>query len=87
MDGLKKFSDKKNRIDTLRKAFSIPIRKGKLNKELLQIKKSDMSDSETIDHLSQLYLNYNLQNQIKENEEENKSPRILYSEYVGGKFG
>ena len=73
-------------IETLRKAFTIPILKGKLNKELLKIKKSDMPDSEIIDHLSQLYLNYNLQNQIKKDEEESKSPRILYSEYVGDKL-
>ena len=82
MDGVKEFSDKKDMIETLRKAYSIPILKGKLNKELLKIKKSDMEDSELIQHLSQLYLHYNLQNQIKQNEEESKSPRILYSKYV-----
>ena len=86
MDNLKEFSDKKDMIETLRKAYSIPILKGKLNKELLKINKSDMSDSEIMQHLSQLYLNYNLQNQIRQNEEENKSPRILYNKYVGNKF-
>ena len=86
MDNLKEFSDKKDMIETLRKAYSIPILKGKLNNELHKIQKSDMSDSEIIQHLSQLYLNYNLQNQIKQNEEESKSPRILYSKYVEIKF-
>ena len=84
MDKMEEFSDKKEMMDTLRKAYSIPILKGKLNKELLKIKKSDMDDSEIIQHLSQLYLSYNLQKEIKQNEDENKSPRILYSKYVGG---
>ena len=83
MYDIQEFSDKKE-IETLQKAYSIPILKGKLNKELLKIKKSDMNDSELIQHLSQLYLHYNLQNQVKENEEESKSPKILYSKYVGG---
>lgn len=86
IDGSKEFADKKDTVDTLRKAYSIPILKGRLNKELLKIKKSNMSDSEIIQHLSQLYLNYNLQNQIKQNEEESKSPRILYSKYVSDKI-
>ena len=41
-----------------------------------------MSDSDLIKTLSELYLHYELQNQVKQNEEENKSPRILYSKYV-----
>ena len=81
---IKAFSDKKDMIETLRKAYSIPILKGKLNKELLKIKKSDVDDAEFIQHLSQMYISYNLQKEIKQNEEENKSPRILYSKYVRG---
>ena len=81
----RKFPDKKDTIETLRKAYSIPITKGKLNKELLKIKKSQMDDSEIIDHLSQLYLNYNLQDRVKQNEEGARYPRILYSKYVGDK--
>jgi len=42
-----------------------------------------MNDSELIKTLSALYLHYELQNQVKLNEEENKSPRILYSKFVG----
>lgn len=84
MNSAEKLSEKKDMIETLRQAYSIPILKGKLNKELLKIKKSEMNDEELIQHLSQLYVSYNLQKEIKQNEEENKSPRILYSKYVGG---
>ena len=83
IDKDKKLSEQKETIETLRKAFSIPILKGKLNRELLKIKKSEMNDSELIKTLSALYLHYELQNQVKLNEEENKSPRILYSKFVG----
>ena len=79
----KEFSDQKEMIETLRKAYSIPILKGKLNRELGKIRKSEMSDSDTINNLSQLYLHYELQNQVEQNEEERNSPRILYSKYVG----
>jgi len=83
LDKDKKFEEQKAEIETLRKAFSIPILKGKLNRELLKIKKSEMNDSELIKTLSELYLHYELQNQLKQNEEESKSPRILYSKFVG----
>ena len=78
----KKFAEKKDMIETLRKAFFVPIRRGKLNKELLKIRKSEVEDSEFIQHLSHLYLNYNLQNLVKQREEAGRSPRILYSKYV-----
>lgn len=80
----KNFLDQKETIDTLLKAYSIPIMRGRLNKELLKIKKSGMSEPDLIKNLSQLYLHYDLQNQVKRNEEESKSPRILYSKYVCG---
>lgn len=79
---LKEFADQKVIIETLRRAFSIPILKGKLNRELNKIRKSDMENSELIKTLSELYIHYELQNQVKRNEEEDKSPRILYSKYV-----
>ena len=78
----KQFEEQQAEIETLRKAFSIPILKGKLNRELGKIRKSEMNDSDLIKTLSELYLHYELQNQVKQNEEENKSPRILYSKYV-----
>ena len=81
--GMDEFLDERETIDTLHKAFSIPILKGKLNRELLKIKKSDMDNSELIKHLSALYIHYELQNQVKKQEEDTQSPRILYSKYVG----
>ncbi len=83
MSGSDEFSDKKDMIETLRRAFRIPILKGKLRKELLKIKKSGINDSDMLQSLSQLYLHYNLQNQMKQYEKESKTPRILYSKYVG----
>ena len=82
IDGTEEFLDQGGTIDTLLKAYSIPIMKGKLNKELLKIKKSGMNDSDLIKNLGQLYISYELQNQVKQSEEENRSPRILYSKYV-----
>ena len=82
-----KHSDQKEMIETLRKAFSIPIIKGRLNRELLKMKKSDLDDSELINSLRQLYLHYELQNHVKRQEEGIQSPRILYSKYVEQKIG
>jgi superfamily II DNA or RNA helicase len=83
LDKDKKFEKQKEEIEKLRKAFSIPILKGKLNRELGKIKKTEMNDSELFESLKDLYRNYELQNQIKQSEEESKSPRILYSKFVG----
>ena len=84
IDNGKQFEEQKAEINTLRKAFNIPILKGKLNRELLKIKKSEMDDSNFIKALQELYRHYDLQNHIKQDEEENKSPKILYSRYVSG---
>ena len=78
----KQSEDQLAEIETLRKAFSIPILRGKLNRELGKIRKSEMNDSDLINHLSGLYRNFELQKQVNQNEEENKLPRILYSKYV-----
>ena len=83
IDKNKEITDKKEMVETLLRAYSIPILKGRLNKELLKIKKSDMNDLELIQHLSQLYVDYNLQNRLKRNELESNAPKILYSKYVG----
>lgn len=83
MGGSEEFSDKRDMIETLRKAFYMPILKGKLRKELLKIKKSSMGDSDMLQNLSQLYLHYNLQHEMRQYEEETYAPRILYSKYVG----
>ena len=80
-----KNTEEQEKIERLREAYSIPFLKGKLNRELLKIKKSEMSDTELIKTLSELYIHYDLQKQLKQIEEESKSPRILYSRYVGDK--
>ena len=82
MGNSKEFVNKKEIIEKLRKAFSIPIVKGKLKSEIDKMKKSEMVDSELIKNLSELYLQHNLKNKIKQDDEENRSPRILYSEYL-----
>ena len=41
-----------------------------------------MNNSELIKTLSELYINYELQNQLKQNEEVSKAPRILYSKIL-----
>jgi superfamily II DNA/RNA helicase/HKD family nuclease len=78
----KQSEEEQAEIETLRKAYSIPILRGKLNRELGKMRKSEMNDLDLINHLSDLYRNFELQKQVKQNEEENKSPRILYSKYV-----
>lgn len=83
MDKDDKFKDERQEIETLLTAYSIPIRKGKLNRELLKIKKAGMDDAGMLDSLRQLYRNYNLQNQVKQERGEDASPKILYSMYVG----
>lgn len=79
----KRFENQKEIIETLRKAYCLPIQKGKLNRELLKIKKGDMNDADIISSLTQLYLYYDLQNKVKKQEEEISLPRILYSKYLG----
>lgn len=78
----KDFLDKKEIIEKLRKAFSIPIQKGRLRKELEKIRKSEMGNSELIKTLSEIYLQHELKNKIKQEDDENKFRRILYSEYL-----
>lgn len=83
MGNNKETFDQKDTIETLRKAYSVPILKGKLNRILNQLKKNDMADSELLNHLSRLYIHYNLQKQVKQENDEVESPRILYSKYIG----
>ena len=82
MASTKEFINNKDEIDTLRKALSIPILKGKLNRELVKIRKSEMSDFDLLKNLHDLYLHFELQKQVKQAEEESQSPRILYSRYI-----
>lgn len=76
--------DRNDKIDILLKAYSVPISKGKLNRELLKLKQTELTDIELFDALSQLYLTYELSNQLKKTEgESGKPPKILYSIYRG----
>lgn len=75
----------KNRdmIDTLHLAFSIPILKGKLNRELNHIRKAELDNEQFVGALSEIYRNFELQKNIERREKEPGTPRIVYSEYVG----
>lgn len=76
----------RDKIDTLLKAYSVPIFKGKLNRELLKLKQAEITDTQLFAALSQLYITYELQTHIKKAEgEDGGSPKILYSIYGGDK--
>ena len=70
-------------VDPLSTAFSIPILKGKLNRELNRIRKAKLDDSQLIDALSEIYRNFDLQKKTEQREKEAAAPRIVYSEYIG----
>ena len=78
-----KFSSQKDTIETLRRAFSVPITTGKLNKELNKIRSSKISDDDLIENLSQLYRHYDLQNLTTDQSSTLSIQRILYSRYIG----
>ena len=80
-------SDHHSEIDVLLKAYSVSITRGKLNRELLKLKQIATTDLNLLDALSQLYITYDLQNQIKMKEDDFElPPKILYSIYVGDKI-
>ena len=83
MSSVKSLSNRQDEIEILRKAYSVPITKGKLNRELGKIKGSKMSYVELLDSLGQLYRHYDLQDRVQEDEQKSRYPRILYSKYVG----
>ena len=74
---------KSDEIDTLRDAFSIPLQKRKLTRELMQIRKDEMNDLEVLDRLNHLYRDFELHDHMMEAKVEIDAPRILYSRYVG----
>jgi len=75
----------KNRemVDALHAAFSIPILKGKLNRELNHVRKAELDNEQFVDALSEIYRNFELQKKVEMREKESKAPRIVYSVYVG----
>jgi len=80
---LEEFKEEYDTIDTLRTAFLMPIFRGRLNRELLKIKKANLNNSEILKSLSELYLNFELQKEVETEEKEADSPRILYSAFIG----
>lgn len=76
------YIDKSKMIEKLREAFSISIPKSRLKKELEKMRKGEMENSELLKALSELYLQNELKNKTKQNNGENETRRILYSEYV-----
>lgn len=80
---LEEFKEEHDTIDTLHKAFLMPIFRGRLNRELLKIKKSNLNNSEILKSLSELYLNFELQKETDKEKLETTSPRILYSKFIG----
>lgn len=83
MSSAQELASRIDEIETLRKAYTVPITRPSLNRELRKIKKSDMEDADLLESLSQLYLHYDLQDLVLNNTEKSKLPRILYSKYVG----
>ena len=83
MSKLTEYEDRVEEIETLLKAFSLPLSLGKLNRELRKMQKADFNDSELIDRLEKLYQNFELQKEIQKEESEMQTPRILYSKFVG----
>ena len=82
IDSSKASPDQNRIIENLRKAYSVPITTRRLNRELGRIKKSGMGDADLINSLKQLYINYELKSAVKQDENESRSARILYSRYV-----
>ena len=76
------FSDKKDDIDKLHKAFSSPFLKSKLKKSLRKIRKSGMDGLELFEFLNQTYKVFKLYRKVEDEEKERNIPRILYSKYM-----
>jgi len=72
-----------NKIDRLRKAFSIPTSRQKLSRELTTLVGAELNDIDLISELEKLYNTFNLKQHLEDTENEIGIPRILYSAYVG----
>lgn len=83
MISVEDLANRRDEIDVLHKAYSVPITRGKLNRELQKIRKSDMGDAELLEILGQLYRDYELQDKVHNRVEKSRVLRILYSKYVG----
>ena len=84
MSSVQELAGRINEIEALRKAYTAPITRPSLNRELRKIKRSNVEGVDLLESLSQLYRYYDLQDLGRNNTEKSKLPRILYSKYVGG---
>jgi len=80
---LKEFEERLDEIETLIKAFNLPLSLGKLNRELRKIQKEDLANDEILFRLGRLYQNFELKKEIEKEETETPPPRILYSKFIG----
>ena len=84
--GSKKRSDsQRKRIERLYKAFSIPIKKIKLDRDLRKIRKRSLDDDQILLQLGAVYRHYGLQNYSAHDDRSFPSRRILYSKWIGVK--
>jgi hypothetical protein len=79
---LSEYEERYQEIETLLKAFRLPIILGKLNRELKKIQ-GIMDDAEILARLERLYQNFELQKEVDKEATESPPPRILYSSFVG----
>jgi len=73
--------DEKEKIENLRKAFSLPIFGSRLKNELTRLKKVEPDDVDLVKTLSAFYVNFQLKKEAEEEEEE-ATPKILYSAFL-----
>lgn len=86
MISVEKLASRRGEINVLHKAYSAPITRGKLNRELQKIRKSDMDDVELLASLGRLYRDYELHDKVRNRAKKSKLLRILYSKYVRDVF-
>lgn len=79
---LSEYEHRIQEIETLLKAFNLPIVLGKLNRELRKIQ-GITDDAEILARLGKLYQSFELQKEVEKEETESPPPRILYSKYMG----
>lgn len=72
-------------VETLYKAFSIPIKKIKLDRDLRKIRKRKLDEDQILSQLAALYRHYGLQNYSVDGDKSFPSRRILWSKWIGVK--
>lgn len=81
-----KFKNESNLIETLRRGFSIPLKKIKLDRDLRKIRRDSPNDDKILSQLEDIYRHYGLQNYggIGPNKSF-PTRKILYSKWIGVK--